>query len=78
MTDTLGHFARGFVGEGERHDAVSIYLALLDGVSNPPRDDTGLSRARASEHEQRAAAVYDRRRLRFIEIGEIHSRCSAW
>jgi hypothetical protein len=47
------------VGKGDGEHAVRWRVLLRDEIRNPVRDDARLSRARASENEQRAASVFD-------------------
>ena len=55
--DALLHLGRGLVGEGDRQDRARVRLALVDQPGDATRQDPGLARARAGDHQQRGAGV---------------------
>ena len=55
--DALLHLGRGLVGEGDRQDRARVRLALVDQPGDATRQDPGLARARAGDHEQRGTGV---------------------
>src|SRR2546425_9801637 len=59
------------VRECDREDACGRDAPLLDQVSDPRREDARFPRARAGEHQQRAAGMPDRGLLGGIE-GQAH------
>lgn len=70
---TLLHFARCFVGEGNRQDLFRED-AFFDQLSDAVSDDARLSRASARKHEEGAIFVEDRIELVFIEVHGQHAQ----
>ena len=70
LIDALGHFAGGFVGEGDGEDGVGRDVLLADEPGDAVGDDAGLARSGAGEDEQRAFGGLDRGALFGIEMGE--------
>src|SRR4029079_1549944 len=70
-SDALGHFAGGFVREGERAD-LTLGDATLDEADDALGDDAGFSGASAGEDEERPELVLDGGLLRRIEGEAAH------
>ena len=70
LVDALGHFAGGFVGEGDGEDGVGRDVFLLDEPGDAMGDDAGFARAGAGEDEQGAFGGFDGGALFGIEIVE--------
>src|SRR6185437_16613186 len=64
--DALAHLGRGLVGEGDGQDGPRR-RAALDEPRDAVRDDAGLARAGAGEHEHGPEFVLDGGELRWIE-----------
>ena len=57
--NTLAHFLRRLVGEGDRHDLIGIRNALRHEIGDAMGDDARLSRTRSSKNEERTfGALY--------------------
>ena len=53
------HFAGGFVGEGDRHDAMMGYAMLAYQPGDAARQHTGFAAARSSQHQHGSIAGCD-------------------
>ncbi len=69
--DAAAHLARRLVRERDREDALGPHAAVFDQMGDPRGEHARLARARAREHEQRAARMLHRRALGVVE-GQRH------
>jgi hypothetical protein len=67
LGDTLLHFQRRLVGEGQRGDGARVVAAVFDQVGDFLRDHAGLARAGAGQHQAWTIEVGDSLALRQIK-----------
>jgi hypothetical protein len=66
--NTLGHLARGLVGEGDGEDRVGRNVFLADKPRDAVRDDARFARSGAGKDEERSFGSFDRGALFGIQI----------
>ena len=70
LIDALGHFAGGFVGEGDGEDGIWRNVLLLDEPGDAMSDDAGFAGAGAGKNEDGAVGGLDGFTLLRIEFVE--------
>ena len=68
----LAHLRGGLVGERDGEDLPGAHALVRDHVRDAVREHPRLARARAREHEQRAARALHGLALRGVEAGKVH------
>ena len=79
--ESLAHFPRGLVGEGDREDLLRADTPLLDEAGDAVGEDAGLAAPGPREHEQRGSTVGDRialRRVQVVEVDHLRAELSWW
>ncbi len=73
--DPGAHLGGRLVGERDGQDRARVHFAFPHQVGDPSRQDAGLARTCAGDHEHRATGVHHRRSLRLVQA--VHqARCA--